>query len=120
MPSQAWSENESSAALESAAQSYLAAHYVDGVAAVFASQPPSRFTVQIVSNKYNPANMWFVIHLWPNRFCGRLTIQDRSGRWRSQYHINFGESKTIEGRILVNVHYYEQGNVRTTRIAPRE
>ncbi|KAN0087430.1 F-actin-capping protein subunit alpha [Tylopilus felleus] len=81
------------AALESAAQSYLAAHYVDGVAAVFASQPPSRFTVQIVSNKYNPANMW-------------------SGRWRSQYHINFGESKTIEGRILVNVHYYEQGNVQ--------
>ncbi|KAG8214455.1 F-actin-capping protein subunit alpha [Butyriboletus roseoflavus] len=81
------------AALESTALSYLAAHYIDGVAAIFASQPPSHFTVQIVSNKYNPANFW-------------------SGRWRSQYQIDFAESKTILGKILVNVHYYEQGNVQ--------
>jgi capping protein alpha len=81
------------AALESAALSYLAAHYIDGVAAIFASQPPSHFTVQIVSNKYNPSNFW-------------------SGRWRSQYQIEFAESKTIQGKILVNVHYYEQGNVQ--------
>jgi len=80
-------------ALESAALSYLAAHYIDGVAAVFSSQPPDHFTVQIVSNKYNPANFW-------------------SGRWRSQYHIDFAESKMIQGTILVNVHYYEQGNVQ--------
>lgn len=63
MPSQICSKNESSAALESAALSYLAAHYIDGVAAIFASQPPSHFTVQIVANKYNPANFWFVIVL---------------------------------------------------------
>jgi len=81
------------AALESVALSYLAAHYLDGVAAIFASQPPSHFTVQIVANKYNPANFW-------------------SGRWRSQYQIDFAESKTIQGKILVNVHYYEQGNVQ--------
>jgi capping protein (actin filament) muscle Z-line, alpha len=36
---------------------------------------------------------------------------DRSGRWRSQYAVNF-EDKTVKGFILVNVHYYEQGNVR--------
>ncbi|KAG6376941.1 F-actin-capping protein subunit alpha [Boletus reticuloceps] len=81
------------AALESAALSYLAAHYIDGVAAIFSSQPPSHFTVQIVSNKYNPTNFW-------------------SGRWRSQYYIDFAESKMIQGKILVNVHYYEQGNVQ--------
>ncbi|KAH0831910.1 F-actin-capping protein subunit alpha [Lanmaoa asiatica] len=85
--------NESSAALESAALSYLASHYIDGVTAIFASQPPGHFTVQIVSNKYNLANFW-------------------SGRWRSQYQIDFAESKTIQGKILVNVHYYEQGNVQ--------
>lgn len=34
----------------------------------------------------------------------------RSGRWRSQYTVNVEERKLI-GKILVNVHYYEQGNV---------
>jgi len=81
------------AALESVALSYLAAHYADGVAAIFASQPPNHFTVQIVSNKYNPSNYW-------------------SGRWRSQYDIDLAESKTIQGKVLVHVHYYEQGNVQ--------
>lgn len=56
-------ENGPRAALESAALSYLAAHYIDGVASTFTSQPPNHFTVQIVSNKYNPANFWFVIFL---------------------------------------------------------
>lgn len=104
-----------SAALESAALSYLAAHYIDGVAAIFASQPPSHFTVQIVSNKYNPTNFWFVI---ARRLAFRRLILHRSGRWRSQYHIDFSESRTIQGKILVNVHYYEQGNVGITPIAP--
>lgn len=35
----------------------------------------------------------------------------RSGRWRSEYRIDLEGSK-VEGKILVNVHYYEQGNVR--------
>ncbi len=34
----------------------------------------------------------------------------RSGRWRSEYRIDL-ESSKVEGKILVNVHYYEQGNV---------
>lgn len=80
------------AALESSTLSYLAAHYRSGVVAVFSVQPPSQFIVQIVANKYNPSNYW-------------------SGRWRSQYHIDF-DSQTIRGKVLVNVHYYEQGNVQ--------
>lgn len=35
----------------------------------------------------------------------------RSGRWRSEYTIDT-TAKTLEGKILVNVHYYEQGNVQ--------
>lgn len=34
----------------------------------------------------------------------------RSGRWRSEYTINL-DTRKLEGKILVNVHYYEQGNV---------
>jgi capping protein alpha len=48
-----------SAALESAALSYLSSHYHDGVATVLAMSP-TQFAVQIVSNKYNPSNYWFV------------------------------------------------------------
>ena len=50
------------------------------------------FVIQIVANKYNPNNFW-------------------SGRWRSEYTIDTS-AKTLEGKILVNVHYYEQGNVQ--------
>ncbi|OAX36657.1 F-actin capping protein, alpha subunit [Rhizopogon vinicolor AM-OR11-026] len=87
-PSEAESQR---AALESAALSYLSSHYHDGVATIFAMST-TQFVVQIVSNKYNPSNYW-------------------AGRWRSQYEIDF-ESRSIQGKVLVNVHYYEQGNVQ--------
>ncbi|KAI0036490.1 F-actin capping protein alpha subunit [Vararia minispora EC-137] len=81
------------AALESATLQYLSAHYHEGNASVFATpNTPRRFTIQIVANKYNPANFW-------------------SGRWRSQYDIDLVEN-TVTGLILVNVHYYENGNVQ--------
>ncbi|TFK40625.1 F-actin-capping protein subunit alpha [Crucibulum laeve] len=80
-------------ALESATISYLSAHFHDGVGAVF-SRPnnPKEYVIQLVVNKYNPTNYW-------------------SGRWRSEYIVNLNENK-VSGKILVNVHYYEQGNVQ--------
>jgi capping protein (actin filament) muscle Z-line, alpha len=35
----------------------------------------------------------------------------RSGRWRSEYAVDLTEGK-VEGKIFINVHYYEQGNVQ--------
>ncbi|KAI0323426.1 F-actin capping protein alpha subunit [Cubamyces sp. BRFM 1775] len=81
------------AALESASLSYLGSHYHDGVVSVFSTAgSTSRFVIQIVANKYNPSNYW-------------------SGRWRSEYVIDT-EAKQLTGKILLNVHYYEQGNVQ--------
>jgi len=81
------------AALESSALQYLTAHYHDGTVSVFSTPGSStRFTIQIVANKYNPSNFW-------------------SGRWRSEYLIDLSEH-TATGRVLVNVHYYENGNVQ--------
>lgn len=40
-----------------------------------------------------------------------LTISHRNGRWRSLYIFNPG-SNALEGSIKVDVHYYEDGNVR--------
>jgi capping protein alpha len=80
-------------ALQASALSYLSSHYHDGVASVFSSNgSTTEFVLQIVANKYNPANYW-------------------SGRWRSEYIVDLGQ-KTITGKILVTVHYYEQGNVQ--------
>ncbi|KAI1794825.1 F-actin-capping protein subunit alpha [Ganoderma leucocontextum] len=80
-------------ALETAALQYLQAHYHDGVASVFpVAGSSTRFILQIVANKYNPANFW-------------------SGRWRSEYVLDTA-AQTLVGKILLNVHYYEQGNVQ--------
>lgn len=65
-----------------------------------ASSSSSKFKLYIVGNKYNPTNYW-------------------TGRWRSIYEIDM-ESGKIEGSILVNVHYYEQGNVQlSTKHSPK-
>jgi len=80
-------------ALETSTIAYLSSHFLDGVGSVFSTEGnPNRLVVQIVANKYNPTNYW-------------------SGRWRSEYVIDLNENK-VSGKIFVNVHYYEQGNVQ--------
>ncbi|KAH8929334.1 subunits of heterodimeric actin filament capping protein Capz [Atractiella rhizophila] len=53
-----------------------------------------KFSVRSVGNRYNFSNYW-------------------SGRWRSSWEIDLSTS-TLTGSILVNVHYFEQGNVQLT------
>ncbi|CAA7261377.1 unnamed protein product [Cyclocybe aegerita] len=93
-PFEADAEQESfRAALETAALNYLKAHFIDGVAAVFSSKEgANRYVIQVVANKYNPTNYW-------------------SGRWRSEYVVDLTANEVV-GKILINVHYYEQGNVQ--------
>ncbi|KAG6886411.1 hypothetical protein C0992_004093 [Termitomyces sp. T32_za158] len=80
-------------ALETAVLSYLKSHYLEGVASVFAlPDTPNQFIIQIVANKYNATNFW-------------------AGRWRSEYIVDLNENK-VTGKVQVNVHYYEQGNVQ--------
>ncbi|KAF9481209.1 F-actin capping protein, alpha subunit [Pholiota conissans] len=80
-------------ALETAALNYLKAHFTDGVIVVLSPKEGStQYVIQVVANKYNPTNFW-------------------SGRWRSEYTVDL-ESKQVAGKMLINVHYYEQGNVQ--------
>ncbi|KAG6814265.1 hypothetical protein H0H92_015380 [Tricholoma furcatifolium] len=80
-------------ALETAVLSYISSHFHDGVGSVFAlPDTPNQFIIQVVANKYNATNFW-------------------SGRWRSEYTVDLNEHK-VTGKVLVNVHYYEQGNVQ--------
>ncbi|KAB5593707.1 F-actin-capping protein subunit alpha-2 [Ceratobasidium theobromae] len=78
-------------ALEESTLKYLAEYFQEGVGSVFASEPGT-FIIQIVANKYNPQNFW-------------------SGRWRSEYIVDINKGE-ISSKVLVNVHYYEQGNVQ--------
>ncbi|KAL8666821.1 MAG: hypothetical protein Q9202_001061 [Teloschistes flavicans] len=58
----------------------------------------SGIALLLVSNKYSPQNFW-------------------NGRWRSTYLFNpssSGAPSTLSGTINVDVHYYEDGNVRLT------
>jgi capping protein alpha len=81
------------AALEGGTLSYLKAHFPDGVTTVLSpTESSSHYIIQVVANKYNPTNFW-------------------SGRWRSEYTVDLTQNQ-IGGRILINIHYYEQGNVQ--------
>jgi capping protein alpha len=81
---------------------------------------PERFDIYIVGNKYNPSNYWcehlpsFVVIQFSR------TVTYRTGRWRSSYTLDLASSPpTLTGTIFVNVHYYEQGNVRFFLFLPR-
>ncbi|GAA5976156.1 hypothetical protein JCM5350_000333 [Sporobolomyces pararoseus] len=60
-----------------------------------AQRPPKTsrlFGLYLVGNKYNPNNYW-------------------TGRWRSKYEVDY-ETGKIGGTAMINIHYYEQGNVQ--------
>ncbi|KAL8924884.1 MAG: hypothetical protein Q9208_003767 [Pyrenodesmia sp. 3 TL-2023] len=68
-------------------------HYPSATTAVCPS--PTSITLLLVSNKYSPSNFW-------------------NGRWRSTYTLSLSSPPALTGRINVDVHYYEDGNVRLT------
>jgi len=59
---------------------------------VFPVEDDSQLAIVTVANKYSPSNFW-------------------NGRWRSSY-IYSPASGQLTGTINVDVHYYEDGNVR--------
>lgn len=64
-----------SAALETATVAYLAAHFQSGVASVFSvAGNADQFIIQVVANKYNPANFWYVLCTIPGE--GKIHVVD--------------------------------------------
>jgi len=83
------------AAFEKQALVYVAEHFPTGTTTVYSSKGENAIYVCISSAKLNPSNFW-------------------NGRWRSEWKIVLAKSgnMTITGRIRVQVHYYEDGNVQ--------
>ncbi|KAI1343135.1 subunits of heterodimeric actin filament capping protein Capz [Xylariaceae sp. FL0016] len=71
---------------------YAAEHYPNASYGVYPIESDSKVAVVIVANKYSPNNYW-------------------NGRWRSLYIFD-PSSGSLEGNLKVDVHYYEDGNVR--------
>ncbi|KAG5933694.1 F-actin-capping protein subunit alpha [Claviceps pazoutovae] len=71
---------------------YVKEHFANAALGVYPIESDSKIAIAIVANKYSPNNFW-------------------NGRWRSLYVFD-PVSGSLEGSIKVDVHYYEDGNVR--------
>jgi hypothetical protein len=72
---------------------HVAEHYLSSQAyGVYPSSNDATIALAITGSKYSPSNYW-------------------NGRWRSIYTFN-PSSNSLIGDIKVDVHYYEDGNVR--------
>ncbi|KAI1380403.1 subunits of heterodimeric actin filament capping protein Capz [Hypoxylon crocopeplum] len=71
---------------------YVKEHFPSASYGVYPIEDDSKVAIIIVANKYSPNNFW-------------------NGRWRSLYIFD-PSSGSLEGGIKVDVHYYEDGNVR--------
>lgn len=86
------------AAFDDEAQKYVAENYPVGTTTVYGKRQGNQYKiiVCISSSKFNPTNYW-------------------NGRWRATWQVTFtpgGGQATIDGKLQVNVHYYEDGNVQ--------
>ena len=95
--------------------SHVKEHYPSASYGVYPINNDSEIAIIVAANKYSPNNFW----------CGPVlpspkTIranQSRNGRWRSLY-IYSPSSSSLTGSIKVDVHYYEDGNVRLLTTKP--
>ncbi|KXH46835.1 transketolase [Colletotrichum simmondsii] len=79
---------------------YVQEHFPNAAYGIYPTENDSKVAVIIVSNKYSPNNFW-------------------NGRWRSVYIFD-PSSEALEGSVKVDVHYYEDGNVRLLTSRPSQ
>jgi len=77
---------------------YVKEHYPSVSYGAYPIENESAIAIIIVANKYSPNNFW-------------------NGRWRSLYILSPSDS-LITGALKVDVHYYEDGNVRLLTTKP--
>ncbi|ODA82409.1 hypothetical protein RJ55_00916 [Drechmeria coniospora] len=71
---------------------YVKEHYPNASYGAYPIESDAKMAIIVVANRYSPNNFW-------------------NGRWRSLYTFD-AASGSLEGTIKVDVHYYEDGNVR--------
>ena len=86
--------------LNTAFQKHAAEHYPSGSATGVFPTEQNTIVLLTVANKYSLNNFW-------------------SGRWRAHYALD-ASTGAIKGEIKVDVHYFEDGNVRLQTAKPVE
>lgn len=81
----------SSKSLQKSFSSLAAEHFSSSTFGIYPIENDSAIAIVLVANKYSPNNFW-------------------NGRYRSTYILK--PSSSLSGVIRVDVHYYEDGNVR--------
>ncbi|KAI9805917.1 MAG: hypothetical protein M1825_000531 [Sarcosagium campestre] len=71
---------------------HIREHYLGATYGVYPAENDTSIAILVVANKYSPSNFW-------------------NGRWRSLY-IFSPSTSSLKGNLKVDVHYYEDGNVR--------
>ena len=95
---------------------YVKEHFSNSAYGVYPTDGDSKVAVVIVANKYSPKNFWSVPSYSPTQrdYCNSRAnhrLGCRNGRWRSLYIFD-PATGSLEGSVKVDVHYYEDGNVR--------
>jgi F-actin capping protein alpha subunit len=84
-------------------------HYPNASYGAYPIDGDSKLAIVLVANKYSPNNFWWASKLLMAGF--KMLTSHRNGRWRSLY-IFSPSASSLTGSIKVDVHYYEDGNVR--------
>jgi hypothetical protein len=94
---------------------YVKEHFSNAAYGAYPIEDDSKVAVVVVANKYSPNNYWYGS---PSNLWNVANWQTSSnGRWRSVYIFD-PSSGALEGTIKVDVHYYEDGNVRLLTSKP--
>jgi hypothetical protein len=94
---------------------HVSEHFPNASYGAYPIENDSKIAILVVANKYSPNNFWYPAPL-SHHDLTLLTIS-RNGRWRSLY-IYEPSSSALTGSIKVDVHYYEDGNVRLLTTKP--
>lgn len=74
-------------------------HYPNSSYGVYPVENDSAVAILLVANRYSPNNFW-------------------NGRFRAIYTVPVAEPTNVTGKIHVDVHYYEDGNVSLNTTKP--
>jgi capping protein alpha len=104
--------------LNKALRAHADEHYPSATVGVFPAENDSKIALVLVSNKYSPNNFWYASLVYTSTLEEyNAKTQHRNGRWRAHYLFSLSNS-SLSGTISIDVHYYEDGNVRLQTSKP--
>jgi capping protein alpha len=103
--------------LNKALRAHADEHYPSATVGVFPAENDSKIALILVSNKYSPNNFWYAYLVTTSVSQEHNAKIHRNGRWRANYLFS-PSNNSLSGTINIDVHYYEDGNVRLQTSKP--